>query len=279
MSYTFAADRVALVTGAARGQGRAHAVSLARHGVKVSLLDICGSVDTVPYAAATREDLAETVALARAAGGEAIEAVVDVRDLSGLTNVAEQTVAAFGKIDFLVANAGIWSYAGHTHELSPEHWQTMIDVNLTGVWNCAKVVLPYMLQNNFGRIVATTSGTIQHTGENVAHYAAAKAGVLSLMKSVAVEYGKQGITASTVSPTNVATDMILHQTLYDVYCPDLENPTQAQAIERFYSIHAMDVAYIEPQDVADAVVFLLAEESKYITGIELPVLAGRVGGL
>ncbi|WP_344416707.1 mycofactocin-coupled SDR family oxidoreductase [Pseudonocardia ailaonensis] len=279
MSLTFAPGRVAFVTGGARGQGRAHAVALAEHGVRVALVDVCEGFETVPYKHSTKEDLAETVRLIEEAGSEALPFVADVRNFDALKTAADETAARFGTIDYLVANAGIWSMGGKTDEIPEATWQEMIDVNLTGVWHAMKATLPHMLAQGFGRIVATTSGTVRHTGMHVAHYAAAKAGVYSLVKSVAIEYADRGITANSISPSNVGTDMILNDYLYRVYAPDLENPTLEDIEPRFAGIHATGIGYIQPADVAKSVVFLLSDESRYTTGEEFPILFGRQGGV
>ncbi|MFG1921765.1 mycofactocin-coupled SDR family oxidoreductase [Cryptosporangium sp. NPDC048952] len=275
---TFGTDRVAFVTGAARGQGRSHAVMLAKQGVSIVAVDICAPVETVPYKASTKQDLDTTVGLIKAEGVDAIGIIADVRDLEAMKSAAAQGLEHFGRIDYLVANAGILSLAGKVHEFDAETWQTMIDVNLTGVFNAARAVLPAMLDAGFGRIVATTSGTVRHTGMHVAHYAAAKAGVLSVIKSVAIEYADKNIRANTVSPSNVGTDMILNDAVYRLYYPDKANPTLEDVMPRFASIHATGNAYVEPVDISYAVAYLLSDQSQWITGIELPVLAGRTGG-
>jgi SDR family mycofactocin-dependent oxidoreductase len=278
MSYTFTPGRTAIVTGAARGQGRAHAVKLASCGVDVAVLDICAPVETVPYKASTPEDLEETVRLIEKEGAKALPFVVDVRDLPGMQSAAESVVDQWGRIDFLVANAGILSY-GKTHELTSEQWHATIDVHLTGVWHALKAVLPTMIDAGFGRVVGTTSGTIRNTGQNIPHYAAAKAGILSLMKSVAIEYGHQGITANSISPSNVNTDMIMNDAVFKLFCPELENPTLEDVRPRMASIHVTGIDFLEPSDVSEGVAFLLSEEGRFITGIELPMTYGRTGGL
>lgn len=278
MGYTFTAGRTAIVTGAARGQGRAHAVKLASCGVDVAVLDICAPVETVPYKGSTREDLEETVRLIEKEGARALPFQVDVRDHDGVAAAAKSVVDEWGRIDYLVANAGILSMA-LTHEITVEEWDAMIGVHLTGVFNALQAVLPTMIEAEFGRIVATTSGTIRNTGRNVAHYAAAKAGILSLMKSVAFEYGNIGITANSISPSNVGTDMILNEAVYKIFAPDMVDPQLEDVRSRFASVHVTGIDYVQPGDISEGVAFLLSEEGRFMTGVELPMTTGRVGGL
>lgn len=278
MELTFEGS-VAFVTGAARGQGRSHALSLANSGVSVVLVDLCESLPTVPYSLSTRDDLEETAALIKAAGVDVLPIVADVRRLNSMEAAVEQAVATFGRIDYLVANAGIWSNGGSTQTIPKSTWDEMIDVNLTGVWHSLKAVVPHMVKAKRGRIVATCSSVVRHTDPNTAHYSAAKSGVFSLVKSVAIEQAHLGITANAVSPSNVGTDMILNDEIYGLYRPDLDKPTFEDAQSAYASVHAMGIPFIQPNDVSNAVSFLLSDQSKFITGIELPVTFGRTGGI
>ena len=200
--------RTALVTGGARGQGRAEAVALARHGCNVVLFDVCGPLDTVSYDLPDASDLEHTAALVAEAGAEAITVIGDVRSIEDQRRAAAAGRERFGSLDFLVANAGIWSYAGRTHEIPEAVWDEMVDINLKGVWNSLRAVIPHMLDGGFGRIVATASIVVRGGFGYQAHYNAAKAGVSLLVKTAALEYAEQGITVNAVLPTNVNTPMI-----------------------------------------------------------------------
>jgi SDR family mycofactocin-dependent oxidoreductase len=278
MGYTFTPGRTAVITGAARGQGRAHAVKLASCGVDVALLDICAQVETVPYDGATPEDLEETVRLVEKEGVKALPFQVDVRDGAGVKAAVDSVLGEWGRVDFLVANAGILSY-GKVHELSDQEWDATVRTHLYGAFNAVRAVLPSMMEAGFGRIVGTTSGTIRNTGQNISHYAAGKAGILSLMRSVAIEYGAMGITANTISPSNVNSDMIMNDVTFKIFAPDIENPGLEDVRDRMASIHVTGIDFMEPSDVSEGVAFLLSEEARFITGIELPMTFGRTGGL
>lgn len=278
MKLEFSGD-VAFVTGAARGQGRSHAVALAHQGVNIVAVDMCQSVDSVPYPLATPEDLEETARQIKECGVDVLTIRADVRDLDAMIAAARTAVEQFGHIDYLVANAGIWSNGGATHEIGKKMWDDVIDTNLNGVWHSVKAVLPYMEIAGQGRVVATCSSVVQHVDPHTAHYSAAKTGVLAIIKVLATEVAHLGITANAVSPSNVGTDMIMNDTIYKLYRPDLDNPTFEDARDAYGATHAMGIPYIEPRVVSESVLFLLSEQSKYITGIELPVQFGRLGGI
>ena len=269
------AGKVALVTGAARGQGRSHAVRLAAEGASIIALDVCRSIASTPYAGATREQLDETVLLVRNAGVdcEAIEA--DVRDLPAFTAAVERAESILGGIDIVVANAGI--AGGAPIELmEPSAWAEMIDINLTGVWNTVKATVPGMIRRARGGSVIITSsanGGLK-APPNLTHYAAAKHGVVGLMRSLAMEVGPHYIRVNCVHPTAVNTPMIQNDFTYRLFRPDLAAPGRDDLAEVARSFHSLPIAWIEPVDVSNAVVFLASEESRYITGVSLPVDGG-----
>lgn len=282
--------RVALVTGAARGQGRSHAVTLARAGVNIALFDICHQITSVPYGLASADDLAETADMVREAGAEALILSGDVRRLADLEDAVARTVRDLGGLHFLVANAGIWSYGGATHEISELQWSEMIDVNLTGVWNSMRAALSHMVGQKFGRIVATSSMSVRGGAAHLAHYSAAKAGVVSLTKSVGLEYAEQGITCNVVLPTNVNTPMIRNEFMYQLMAGggygetsteevSAEAATVEAAMPGYASLMAMPTPWVEPEDVSAAVAYLLSDSARYITGVELPVNGGYDRGM
>jgi (+)-trans-carveol dehydrogenase len=265
------AGKVVFITGAARGQGRSHAIRLAEEGADIIGIDLCAAVPTVAYPGATPADLAETVKQVEALDRRMIAAEADVRDPARLRAVLDAAVAELGHLDGVVANAGISSSA-KAEELTPEMWGTMIDINLTGVWNTCQVALP--LLSDGGAMVITSSTAGLRTGGNIAHYAAAKHGVVGLMRSLANELAPRRIRVNTVHPTNVSTDMLLNDALYQVFRPDLENPGLEDVIPAFTRFNAIPVPWVEPRDISNAVLFLLSDEARYVTAATLTVDAG-----
>ncbi|GAC01846.1 putative oxidoreductase [Gordonia namibiensis NBRC 108229] len=264
--------QIAFITGGARGQGRSHAVHLASLGADIVIVDSVKDNVTTPYGMATQADLDETVRLIEAEGRKAYARVVDVRDLDGLIAFADEIVERFGKIDILLANAGIMT-AVPIAEMSGEVWAETVDINLTGVFNSFRAVLPHMVKAGYGRVVATSSGGGHIGFNNLAHYCAAKWGVIGLVKSAALEVAQSGVTVNAVTPTNVNTDMIRNDACEALFLPGIENPTQEQ-IEEAYVINPMGVPWIEPIDVSRTIAFLVSPESKFITGETIGPLAG-----
>ncbi|WP_055477258.1 mycofactocin-coupled SDR family oxidoreductase [Gordonia sp. HS-NH1] len=259
------AGRVAFITGAGRGQGRAEAVALAEHGADVILSDICATPAETDYPATTPEDLEETVALVEKAGQRAVSAVADVRDLSAMQAVVEQGVAEFGRLDIVVANAGIVSW-GRFWEMAPERWQDMIDINLTGVFNTLRAAAPVMIElGNGGSIIATSSVAGIKSLPGQSHYSAAKHGVVGLVKSAAIELAPYKIRVNSIHPWGVNTPMgAMGADGAKVFA---DNPSYGAAMGQYW----FDPPISEPEDIANAVVFLAGDESRTITGIQLPV--------
>jgi SDR family mycofactocin-dependent oxidoreductase len=265
--------KVALVTGAARGQGRSHAVRLAQEGADIVAVDICDSLDGVPYPGATKDDLAETVRAVEDLDRRILARETDVRDSTGLRAVVDEAVAEFGHVDILCANAGIGTF-GPAWELSDDTWQQMIDVNLTGVWKSTKAVIPHMIERGQGGSIIITSSTAGLVAfGNLAHYTAAKHGVVGLMKVLAVELAQHHIRVNTVHPTTVDTPMIDNQALRDLFLPGM-NATREQAGVAMKAMNALPIPWVEAVDISNAVLFLASDEARYITGIQLPVDAG-----
>lgn len=282
-------NRVAFITGGARGQGRAEAVALARGGCDIVLFDVCAPVASAVYGTAVPDDLAETADLVRECGRRALTAVGDVRDIGALRETVDRAVEEFGHVDFLVANAGIWAYEGRTHEISEAGWDEMLGINLKGVWNSMCAVLPHMLDRGFGRIVATASMVVRGGFGYQAHYNAAKTGVIGLVKTAALEYAEQGITVNAVLPTNVNTRMIRNPFMYRLMAGGGYSSTQGGMVDReatvedampgYKSIMATNIPWVEPEDIAAAVVYLLGDSGRFQTGIELPVNGGFNRGM
>lgn len=266
--------KVAFITGAARGQGRSHALRLAEEGADIIGVDVSTQIDTVPYPTATAEDLAETVRQVEALDRRIIASEADVRDLSALTVAVEDGVAQLGRLDIVLANAGISSMAP-TLDMDESMWSTMIDINLTGVWKTIKAAVPHVVAGGRGgSVVITSSMAAMLTNENIAHYTAAKTGLIGLMKVLAKELAPQSIRVNTVHPTMVSTDMILNDSTYRLFLPDLDQPTRADFEEVSRTMNLMPVPAVEPIDISNTVVYLVSDDSRYVTGTTLQVNAG-----
>ena len=221
--------KVALVTGAARGQGRTHALRLADEGADIIAVDLCASIRSVPYALADASDLEETVKGVKALGRRVLARRVDVRDFGALQEMLDETVADVGRLDIVIANAGILS-AGSADTLATETWQDMIDVNLTGVYHTAKAGLAHIRAGGSGgSIILTSSALGIRAMPNLAHYVAAKAGVIGLMRALALELAPDRIRVNTVNPSIVDTPMVHNSASYRHFIPELDAPTRQRS--------------------------------------------------
>lgn len=267
--------RVALITGGARGQGRAHALTCAKAGADVVLVDIADQLSTVDYAMARPDDLSHTVKEVEALGRRALAFPADVRDQAALDEVVANALDRFGHLDILIANAGIWTRAPFW-ELTDEMWDQMIGVNLTGVWRSAKAVAPHMISNQRGSIVVTSSINGLEAGRQYAHYAAAKHGLIGLMKSIALELSPHGVRCNAVCPGAIRTPMTDHQAAWDMFAGH-EGGTEQEMIEGGYHNHALKGAtFLPPQTIADAALYLNSDLASAVTGVALPVDAGHL---
>jgi SDR family mycofactocin-dependent oxidoreductase len=267
--------KVALITGAARGQGRRHAITLAEAGADIIAIDINGPVETVEYPGATEQDMAQTAKEVEAVGRRVATFTADVRDGAALRAAVDSGVAALGGLDFAIANAGIFNVVSPSWELSAHHWQTMLDINLTGVWNTTSAAIPHLLDRGPGGSIVLISSTAGLRGiPNVVHYNAAKHGVVGVMRTLANELALPQIRVNSIHPTNVRTMMIDNEVTPKVYRPDLEAPTFDDSYDILKTINMWDVPWVESQDISNAVLFLTSELSRYITGVTLPVDLG-----
>lgn len=268
------AGRVALVTGAARGQGRSHAVRIAEEGGDVIVLDVARDLGATNYALATPDDLQTTVDEVQAAGGRAHQAQVDVRDAGQLREAVRAGIDALGRLDIVVANAAI-AGNGTVTGITDDEWRNVIDINLTGVWNTVRATVDH-LSGPTGTIVLINSiAGVKGLPLN-SHYTAAKHGVIGLMRSWAAELGPLGIRVNAVLPTTVATPMLHNPATYRLFVPDEEEPTREQAVEVMRAMHVLPIGEVEPVDISNAVVFLASDEARYITGVCLPVDGGAL---
>ena len=259
-----AAGKRVLVTGAARGMGRSHAVRLAEEGADLILVDICESLPAVEYPLSSREDLDETARLVEKHGRRAVTHVVDVRDAAALTAAVDAGVAELGGLDASVANAGVLT-VGTWDTTTPEQWRTVVDVNLIGTWNTCAAALPHLVERGGSLVNISSAAGLKGTPLH-APYTASKHGVVGLSRSLANELAAQNIRVNTVHPTGVATGMqpTSLQGLLAEARPDL--------VPIF--LNAMPIVMAEAIDISNAVLFLVSDESRYVTGLEFKVDAG-----
>ncbi len=270
--------KVAFITGAARGQGRSHAVRLAEEGADIIAVDVCKPVsgtDLIP--SSTPADLAETVELVKGLGRRIITAEVDVRDHDALKAAVDNGVEQLGRLDIIVANAGIGNGGNTLDQTSEEDWNTMIGINLEGVWKSVKAAVPHLISGgNGGSIILTSSVGGLKAYPNTGHYVAAKHGIVGLMRAFAVELGQHSIRVNSVHPTNVNTPMFMNEGTMKMFRPDLENP----GIEDFRPVaqfmHVLPIGWVEPVDISNAVLFLSSDEARYITGLPMTVDGGSM---
>ncbi len=269
--------KVALVTGGARGQGRAHATTCAREGADVVIIDTLTQIDTVKYQMAQQSDFDETVRQVEALDRRILAVTGDVRQQADLDRAASLAVAEFGRLDILIANAGIHSLSP-AHEMSERMWDDMIAVNLTGVWKSAKAVLPHMIEAGGGSIVVTSSVNGIEPAVDYSHYTSAKFGVVGLMKALALEYAKDGVRVNAVHPGGVLTPMTDWQGMWDMITGKPEGEGRREDfLLGGYSFGALkDAGFIEPQHIADAALWLNSDLAARVTGVSIPVDNGHL---
>ena len=276
--------RVAFITGAARGQGRSHAVKLAAEGADIIAVDICETFDSMNYPLATPEDLAQTVKDVEALDRRIVAAQGDVRDKSQLKAVLDAGLAEFGRLDIVVANAGVTAMKSPT---TVQAFIDGIDVDLGGVLNTVGVTVPHLTQGASIIITGSTAGLMKGlidnpaTGPGGAGYAWAKRTIASYVEALALPLAPHMIRVNAIHPTNVNTALLHNDDIYRAFRPDLENPTREDAMLAFPAMQAMPVPYIEPGDVSELVAFLAGDGSRYITGLNIRIDAGAMlkGGM
>lgn len=261
--------KVAFVSGAARGQGRSHALRLAQEGADIIAFDVCRQVDTVHYPLARPEDLKETVTQIEDLDRRIIAREADVRDAAAVQAVVDEGVREFGRLDVVCANAGIAGFSENTWSLSEQEWDEMIAINLTGVWKTVKAAAPAMIDAGNGGSIVITSSTAGLTGmARTGHYVAAKHGVVGLMRTLALELAPYSIRVNTVHPTGVNTPMVVNDYIGSVLESDPDMGSNMA--------NALPVEMVEPVDISNAIVWLSSDEARYVTGVSLPVDAGAL---
>ena len=265
--------RTVLITGGARGQGRSHALMLAREGADIALLDIAAPLPSIPYPLATEEELYETARLVEGEGRSCLAVKADVAKADEVDAVVQRTIREFGRIDSLVANAGVFSGGVPAWELSEEEWDVGCAVNLKGVWLSCKYVIPHMLSRGSGAIVLISSLAGLEGYRNCAHYVAAKHGVIGLMRALANELGEFGIRVNAICPTTVSTASVHNPFIYNLFAGG-SGGTVEHIVEGMKKINLLPVGLLDPKDVSRAVLWLLSDEARYVTGLALPVDAG-----
>ena len=265
--------KVAFVTGAARGQGRAHAVRLAREGADILAIDICADVAAMDYPNATRAELDETARLVEAQGRKVVALTADVRDLAGLQQAFDEGMASLGRVDIVVANAGLVRL---TDGGDPDAvWRTIVDTNLTGTWNTISVALPTLRAQGPGGnivIISSTAGLKPTAGLGIGAlaYTSTKTGLVGLMKQLAASLAPESIRVNSIHPTGVKSGMTMNEAMGKLVAQAKAGETTSISAMQ----NAMPIDILEPEDIADAVAFLVSDQAKWITGVALPVDAG-----
>ncbi|MBD1319637.1 mycofactocin-coupled SDR family oxidoreductase [Gordonia hankookensis] len=257
-------DQVVLVTGAAKGMGRSHCVRLAEEGASVIAVDLEASAD----------DLAGTVREVDWVGGRCVTACADIRDFESLAAAVGHGVDELGRLDAVVANAGVYPEARPSWEIDEDDWRRVVDINLTGAWHTVKATVPLMQPGGSLVIIGSTNGLKGMAG--TAHYCASKHGVVGLTQTLANELGPNGIRVNAVHPGSVGTSMILNERVFAKLRPDLAAPVEDDAAVALAARNLLGVPWVSPVDVSNAVLFLLSAEARYVTGTNVVVDAGLV---
>jgi (+)-trans-carveol dehydrogenase len=271
------AGRVAFISGAGRGQGRQFAVDLAKEGADIIGFDICEDIPGASTSMATKADLEETRALVEATGRRMVAERADVRDYAAVEAVLAKGLAEFGRIDVVVANAGICCGAGPFWEISLQNWKDTVDTDLTGVWHTVRAATPAMIEGGRGgAIIMITSAGATKGFQNITHYVAAKTALVGMLKPMAAELGPHFIRVNALSPTNVNTAIYMTETNKRLFLPDNPSPTDEEYEMASRPQHVIPIGWMETRDTSAALRFLASDDARYVTGLELRVDAGVV---
>jgi SDR family mycofactocin-dependent oxidoreductase len=267
--------KVAFISGAARGQGRAHAVRMAEEGADVIAFDAAGPVPSQGAPAASVADLDETVRQVEKLDRRIVAHRADASDLDAVTAVLDQGLTEFGRIDIVVANAGVQGNPGPIAQTSAEEWQGVLATNLTGVFNTVRAAVPHLIDGGRGGSISLVSSSIALRAQpGLGPYGSAKTGVIGLMRALALELGEHSIRVNSIHPTTVNTPMLINDINFRLFRPDLENPQLEDVVPVYRTLNVLPVPWVEAEDIANAVIFLASDEGRYITGVALPVDAG-----
>ena len=277
LGMTSLTGQIAFVTGAARGQGRSHALALAREGADIAVCDIAQNISSVPYDLGTQEELDETAQMVQAMGRKCISMTTDIRSTQSIEDAVAQTISNFGRIDILVANAGVCGF-GEFSKITDEMWNDMIAVNLSGTFKTMRAVLPHMLERKYGRIIAVSSMSGRMGNANLAHYVATKWGIIGLAKSLASEVAGSNITVNALCPTSVDTPMLHNKAMYSLFCPDIEFPTKEDVMPRYAAMNKMGRPWLSSEEVSHALLYLCDERAAAVSGQAIELSLGSASG-
>jgi (+)-trans-carveol dehydrogenase len=269
--------KVAFVTGAARGQGRSHAIRLAQEGADIIALDACATPDWLSYPLATEADLMQTIKEVEALDRRIVARKADTRDLAAVRAVLDAGLAELGgRLDIVAANAAIISWPRDTWDIDVDQFRELVDVTLTGTFITAKAAIPHMIAaGHGGSIVLTSSGAAITAGGGLGDYKAAKNGVLALKDTLACELARYFIRVNAICPTAVDTPMIQNENLYRAFRPDLPAPGREDVKAGFAEMNLLPIPWVDAVDVSNAIVWLASDAARYVTGITLPIDAGN----
>lgn len=267
--------KVAFITGMGKGQGRSHAVRLAREGASIIGVDALKTYPWMNYRLAEQADVDETIQLVEKEDAEIHFERADVTDLSSLEEALAAGVERFGRLDIVAANAGALPAGALTWEADPAVWRECVEVNLVGGFHTVRAAVPHILGGgNGGSIIITSSGAAITAGSHLSDYCAAKAALVSLTRTLAIELAPYFVRVNAICPGAVNTDMIANEALYRLFRPDLEDPTRDDTLEIWRSKTLLPVPWVEPIDISNAVAWLASDQARYVTGVVLPVDAG-----
>ncbi|MEI4272897.1 mycofactocin-coupled SDR family oxidoreductase [Klenkia sp. LSe6-5] len=271
------AGKVAFISGAARGQGRQFAVDLAKEGADIIGFDICQDIPGASVPMATRAELEETQALVEACDRRMVIGEADARDYAAVEAVLAEGIAQFGRLDVVVANAGICAGAAPFWEISLEDWKSTVDVDLTGVWHTVRAATPHILDGGRGgAIVMVASAGATKGFQNITHYVAAKTALVGMLKPMAAELGPHSVRINALSPTNVNTAIYMSETNKKLFLPNNPAPTDEEYEMASRPQHVLPVGWMETRDTSSALRWLVSDDARYVTGLELRVDAGVV---
>jgi len=267
--------KVAFISGAARGQGRAHAVRMAEEGADIVAFDAAGPVPSQGAPAASVADLDETVRQVEKLDRRIVAHRADASDLDAVTAVLDHGLTEFGRVDIVVANAGVQGNPAPIAQTSAEEWQGVLATNLTGVFNTVRAAVPHLIEGGRGGSISLVSSSIALRAQpGLGPYGSSKTGVIGLMRALALELGEHSIRVNSIHPTTVNTPMLINDINFRLFRPDLENPQVEDVVPVYRTLNVLPVPWVEAEDIANAVIFLASDEGRYITGVALPVDAG-----